>query len=430
MPLQLITTETDLKGDFMFIMLKKSKVIKEFSLCLRLSILLLCLNLTSCYSLYPAPSGPAGGSSPSGGGNTIAQAQPGSNTSAAAPAAPVVPPEPPPLTGTLVPGDTLTEKLAWLQRSADSHNIYILEVTANENISPATLSYRGAINITIALRGDEENRTIRLRSHGAMFTINQNVTFVLENNITLQGHSGNSDGLVKVEGGTFHMRTGATITGNTSTNYYGGGGVHLVGGTFEMTGGTISGNSAVGSNGSAYVFGHGGGVYVGNYFGYSPSVFIMNGGSIENNNARSNGGGVFINGTFTLRGGTISGNTAGEMGGGVSGGDFTMNGGTIASNVAGNEGGGVYLDWQPLFAKTGGTITGYNSDPVNGNVVKDGSGNVLARRGHAIMANAYYSSGRQETTAGPVVRLTARSYDFSGSWDQPGSGGVGRDGTR
>jgi len=89
----------------------------------------------------------------------------------------------------IVPGNSLTDKLAWLQRSADSHNTYILVVSANENIAPCTFEYRGAVNITIIIRGDDTNRTIRLRSNDTMFTVKPNVTFILDNNITLQGEN-------------------------------------------------------------------------------------------------------------------------------------------------------------------------------------------------------------------------------------------------
>ena len=112
------------------------------------------------------------------------------------------------------------------------------------------------------------------------------------------------------------------------------------------------------------------------------------------------------NGTFNMNGGSISGNTASRGGGVYNGNSFNMRGGTITGNTAREYGGGVYGS----LAKTGGTITGYNSDPSNGNVVKDGEG-VLARRGHAV----YYSSDRRkETTAGPDVNLSSSN---SNGWD-------------
>jgi hypothetical protein len=283
----------------------------------------------------------------------------------------------PPIQGTIVPGGGLTQKLAWLQRSADSHSVYIVEVNTDERIAPYTFEYRGGINITVVLRGIGGNRTIMLQSNGTMFTVRENIIFVLDNNIILRGHSGNDGRMVEVSGGTFKMNNGAAITGNP------GGGVHINQGAFEMTGGTISGNG----------------------------------------NKDMGGGGIAISGgTFTMIGGTISGNIA-SQGGGVYRGDwshgvFVMRGGTISSNTAMVCGGGVRIskvDFGEIttnFTKTGGIITSYKNDPTNGNVVKDEDGNILARKGHAIYFN---NNKRKETTAGPDANFTK---DGAGPWDQ------------
>jgi len=311
--------------------------------------------------------------------------------------------------GTLVPGATLTAKLAWLQRSAESHNTYIIVVNANENIAPQTLEYKGAINITVVLRGDDVNRTIRLSTNGMMFTVNSNVTFILDKNITLQGHGQNINSIVIVNGGIFKMNDWTTITGNNAGS---GGGVDVQRGTFEMNGGTISNNTATQHGGGVFMYGGtftmSGGTISGNTANGSGGgvygEFIMNAGTISNNTAKGNGGGVC--GTLTIINGIISGNKAVE-GGGVAG-TLTMRGGTITNNTATEYGGGVC---GTLKTKTGGYITGYMSDSKNGNVVNDGSG-VLARRGHAIYDNCKSYGGRimihsygcttkrKETTAG------------------------------
>jgi hypothetical protein len=293
----------------------------------------------------------------------------------------------PTIQGTMVPGSSLADKLAWLQKSADSHNTYILEANANENIAPHTLEYKGAINITIVLRGDNVNRIIRLKSNGTMFTVRSNVTFVLDNNITLHGHTGNTGALIFVDGGIFKMNGGA-ISGNNAVAV-------TVNGTFTMNSGIISGNS---SNG----------VWV------RKGDFTMSGGTISGNVI---GVGVAQGASFTMRDGTITGNTS-TNGGGVwvdHYGTFTMRGGNITANTARENGGGVYVRKYGSFTKTGGTITGYSSDPSNGNVVNDDSG-VLARRGHAISADT--SQKRRESTAGPGVNLSYNSGNDSGGWDQ------------
>jgi len=306
--------------------------------------------------------------------------------------------------GTIVPGGSLAQKLAWLQKSADSHETYIIEINADETIAPNnTLEFSGGINITVVLRGVGGNRTIRLSSHGTMFIVRKEVTFILEDKITLRGHDGNDGRLVSVDGGKLKMNAGVTITANS------GGGVFVGNdGTFTMTGGTISGNGRRDIDGGG-VLNRG-----------AKATFTMMGGTITGNIA-SEGGGVYVGrGIFTMSGGNIIGNTA-SKGGGVHIGSpclgvaFTMRGGTISNNIATAYGGGVCVEGNACgigdFIKTGGNITGYKSDQANGNVVKDEDNNVLARKGHALYID---ENRRKETTAGPGANIK----DGSGPWDQ------------
>ena len=130
---------------------------------------------------------------------------------------------------------------------------------------------------------------------------------------------------------------------------------------------------------------------------YSGGILVMNTGSVVTGNTSSYGG-VYVNGTFTMNGGTISGNTSSSSSGG----------------------GGVYVG-EGTFNKTNGTIYGYSaSDTVNSNTVKDSSGTVVNDRGHAVYANSSPAK-RKETTAGPSVNLSYNynngSPVFSGAWD-------------
>jgi hypothetical protein len=334
---------------------------------------------------------------------------PRTTTPAAASAAPATSIEvaTPLVKGNAVPGSNLTEKLVWLQRGADSHNTYIIEVNADENIASHTLEFPNIINITIALRGLGANRNVRLGSNGTMFTVKPNVTFILENNITLHGHSQNTGALIVVDGGTFIMNAGTEITGNSGGDgrgwgNSGGGGVHLNKGTFTMNGGAIHRNTA----------NSGAGVYMYN------GTFTMNGGAISKNTA-DNGGGVYMNnGTFTQTGGAINGNTVKASGGGVfvNGGTFNMRGGGNGKNTAVSNGGGVCVT-NGTFNKTGGGISGYKSDAKDGNVVMDGT--ALPRSGHAVFVSPTI---RKETTAGPAVNLSYDRNNYknpaSGAWDQ------------
>jgi len=98
----------------------------------------------------------------------------------------------------------------------------------------------------------------------------------------------------------FTMSGNATISGNSATSN--GGGVHNEG-NFSMFGGMISNNTAV----------YGGGVYI----MANNSTFVMNNGTISNNIAMDGGGIYLQDGLVRLNGGSIIDNTASNDGGGV-----------------------------------------------------------------------------------------------------------------
>ena len=170
---------------------------------------------------------------------------------------------------------------------------------------------------------------------------------------------------VYINGGTFNMY-GGSITGNTATDGKGrGGGVYVTsGGAFKMFGGSITGNKAT----------DGGGVYM---IG-SNSKFTMKGGSITGNTADGNGGGVYVNGgTFEMSGSAgITGNKADSAGGGVCvnyDGTFNMSNNSCITGNTAYHGGGVYVGRTPdsnnykpgNFAMSGGTIGGATTDDAN-----------------------------------------------------------------
>lgn len=153
--------------------------------------------------------------------------------------------------------------------------------------------------------------------------------FMMSNRI--QQHVGYNFGVsVRVNsGGTFNMY-GGTITGNVVGEY--GGGVYVgKNGIFNMYGGTIADNHAA----------NGGGVYIG-----SKGVFTLTGGTVKNNVVSNNGGGVYSDGgNFNLNGGTVTGNTSANNGGGVIGysGHITVTDDSITNNSAANNGGGIFI---------------------------------------------------------------------------------------
>lgn len=96
--------------------------------------------------------------------------------------------------------------------------------------------------------------------------------------------------------GRFVMKNNGKIHRNSATQ---GAGVFVNGGTFEMSGGSISDNEAIGPTGS------GGAVYV-----YNGSFDMSGNATINNNQSSMDAGGVYVGSTFSVSGSpTITGNT-------------------------------------------------------------------------------------------------------------------------
>ena len=161
-------------------------------------------------------------------------------------------------------------------------------------------------------------------------------TFTLKNGTI----SNNSSGTSGRSGGGIGVMGEATITGGTitrNTSPYGSGIMHREG-TITMTGGTISNNSTP-TPGT----GGGGGISMG-----GNSTFNMSGGTITGNTNVSGGGINNSGGTVNITGGKIYNNTATGSGGGIMNtnatnttGTLTMTAGEIYSNTAAT-GSGVY----------------------------------------------------------------------------------------
>jgi hypothetical protein len=211
---------------------------------------------------------------------------------------------------------------------------------------------------------------------------------------TLSGNDASSGGGVFVDDGDFNIPvlSMAEIKGNGAG--VAGGGVYFYSptgtGTFNMSGGTIGGDTDAEAN---RAISRGGGVCV------NAGNFEMSGGIISGNKATAGyGGGVYVenSGAFTLNGGTIGGDNPGEnnfaqsFGGGVyvESGSFSMQTGTIIGNITAGNGGGVYVDSGGIFSKTGGII--YGSGHPSWNQARNGADDTF---GHA--AFYYKDSGNQ-----------------------------------
>lgn len=181
------------------------------------------------------------------------------------------------------------------------------------------------------------------RIQGGALTIEDSIgTGVIQGSGTVTGNGG-AIWMSSSDSNNALTLTGGTIRGFTATD---GGGVYVDGGSFEMSGGTISACNATNA---------GGGVYV------SSGSFKMSGGSIEDCTAHE-GAGVKVyasNGktaSFSMTGGEIQNcNTDGvsiyAIGSGKS--EFTMTGGTIEDNG----GYGVWVD-NGSAVMSGGSVKG------------------------------------------------------------------------
>ena len=162
--------------------------------------------------------------------------------------------------------------------------------------------------------------------YGGSFTLSNGV---ISGNTAGRGGGVGNHGVFIMSGGVISANT-ATVSGGGVNN-----GQTIVRGNFEMSGGEISANTAE----------KGGGVY--NFF-YS-IVSLMDNGVISGNTAEL-GGGMCMDSDFDMSGGVISGNTASNNGGGVylGNGIFKLSGGEISKNTATHEGGGIWVDSEKL----------------------------------------------------------------------------------
>ena len=250
--------------------------------------------------------------------------------------------------------------------------------------------------------------------------ISPEYTIKIENNVTLclNGHIITAaDGMdaIYMTGGSFTLTDCKGVGTITHASSKTGRGVYVSSGTFNMYGGSITGNRATG-----------GGVYKSG----SNSSFNMYGGSITGNTANSYGGGVYVDGGgFTMSGGTIGGTKTGETntatygGGGVyAKANFEMTGGSITGNET-NRGGGVYVTGKGSFTMSA-SADGQNIPSITGNNATENGGGVCVGNGTFTMTdgsitgnNAAYGGGvytvnEFKMTGGSITGNNAYKSDY------------------
>lgn len=174
--------------------------------------------------------------------------------------------------------------------------------------------------------GTISNNTADKRG-GGVFT---NMTLTISDGITITGNKSEQGGGIYTYDEDITIN-GGNITGNTATY---GGGVYHIGDYRTCDTLTISGSATITGNTAT----DGGGVYVESgkntsTWNKGQGALQINGGSITNNTATGNGGGVYINerGLLTITGGNVTDNTATVNGDGV-----YFNGESKKFNISGN----------------------------------------------------------------------------------------------
>jgi len=334
-------------------------------------------------------------------------------------------------------------------------------ITNNNNSASNSYAPGGGINVNggiFIMNGGTISNNTSLNGGGV--NLNKGI-FIMNGGIISNNTSSSSttSGTTRAYGGGLYVVDGSfiindgIISGNktsisSSCNYSYGGGIYIENSIFIMNDGIISNNSSISTSSSSIntiTESSGGGVYV------TGCDFTIKGGSITENItsatstynviAKSYGGGIYItDGNLILSGGTISGNNSSSSnstsnsghsrGGGVCATNFTMSGGNISGNTVNSSysytyngyvytnGGGVSTSG--IFIKTGGTITGYSSDPANGNVVKITGGVIQTNGGHAVYSsdnNTINNYKRRENTAGLSINMDSRKTGTAGGWE-------------
>ncbi|OFQ99402.1 collagen-binding protein [Alloscardovia sp. HMSC034E08] len=178
------------------------------------------------------------------------------------------------------------------------------------------------------------------------------------------------NGTVRVKGGTLSKNTGLLRGGAIGLWARNGGQP-----TFEMTGGTLTGNVIS----HPKYRGRGGAVY-----GEGTSVNIS-GGTVQENTTEIGAGLAFINSDVSLSGGVVvQGNNNGDYegaGGGLfqSGGTLNISGATFTKNVSTGSGGAIYTEGDTKVDIAGAEITSNSASSSGGGIAFNGTTKAVIR---------------------------------------------------
>ena len=235
---------------------------------------------------------------------------------------------------------------------------------------------------------------------------------VIKNNTAGTSKSLSNGGAVYIGAGGKFTMTGGEISGNTATRN--GGGVAVYNGAFTMSGNAKISNNIAKQDYNA-VEHLGGGVYVGASGKFTMSGDTVISGNLAHSgyaDSNAQGGGVYVasGGTFTMNdNASIKSNTMKEQytntaksvrGGVFVGGTLNLGGGSIEDNTAVYEGGGLYLDTKGTVNLGTGTII------VRNNTSEKTTGHNLYLPGEKkLIAPAAPADGSSITLSLPLARI-------------------------
>jgi hypothetical protein len=300
----------------------------------------------------------------------------------------------------------------------------VFMMNSDDPILDGTIHVRSEKELINAINNAEEpaiitlNKDIKL-TKPLIVSSNQDITLTsstADNNFKLIGATDQTT--INVDSGVLHL-AGITVTHERETK---GLGVNVTeGGKLFMISGEISGNTGWGDR-----HGYGGGVAV-----YEGCFFEMTGGVIVDNSGSRFGGGVWVDGFFSMSGNAV-----------------------IANNFAIKDGWGVFVAYRGVFNMTGNSmITNNNSgawvectgcgvfnngcfemsgDSVITNNYASGGGGVynagsFVMTGNSSITNNHAGSGGGVSNGGSFV-MTGNSRIANNTADNGGGGGVFNEG--
>jgi hypothetical protein len=226
--------------------------------------------------------------------------------------------------------------------------------------------------------------------------------------------------------------TNATITNNQADGAAGsGGGILAKGGILMVNGGNIAGNMAMRAGGGIEI-------NAGTVTETLTTTVTIADATLDGNTTGSNpgnGGALHVTGpaTVSMTNGTVSNNVAAAEGGGLwnsAAGSLTVTGtaltGNVANGAAADQGGGALFNDGGALVVTTATITNNRADGAAGS-----GGGILNNGGRLVVSNSTLSGntamragGAIEDNAGTAATITGSTLRSNSTGANPGNGGA------